>query len=483
MYYEFFGLASPPFKITPDPQLFYAGGNRGLALDALIYAIVHGEGIIKVVGEVGSGKTMLCRMLEHQLPKTVDIVYLANPSVSPDLILHAIAFEMSLPVDANTSRLEVMQVLQQALLDKHAQNRQVVVFVEEAQGMPLATLEEIRLLSNLETSRSKLLQIVLFGQPELDQSLAAPHIRQLRERITHAIYLEPLTREEIRHYLQFRMHAVGYRGPPVFSAAAVRYLQHYSCGLMRRINIFADKALLAAYADNEHYVQPRHIHLAAQDSGYKLKTTITWQRGVLLVGVILGLLFAVLWLSPVGQQWVTQQLTAYFSANANKAEPVPEQPAPIVQSPQKTNPPPVVSQTQTAQVVAVVPVVSEPAAEPEPVVADVNIVPVGELAEPLNARVLATQEWSQTIDPQAYVIQVLQTAGDKSADVARFLQREELQGLLPYLHVFYVNAQWNLVYGSFADESSAAMAMAALPPVLQRNRPYLRRLNGLLVTE
>lgn len=216
MYYEHFGLHFPPFKITPDTQLFYTGGNRGLVLDALIYAIQQGEGMVKVVGEVGSGKTMLCRMLEEKLSNNIEIVYLANPHLSPDMILHAIGLEMKLPINTQSSRLEVMQQLQTALLEKHGQQKQVVVFVEEAQNMPLETLEEIRLLSNLETTKDKLLQIVLFGQPELDVNLSVEHIRQSKERITHHLYLPALKYQDIGDYLQFRLHAAGYRGLQCF---------------------------------------------------------------------------------------------------------------------------------------------------------------------------------------------------------------------------------------------------------------------------
>ena len=178
MYLEHYGLDRQPFKITPDTSMFYEGSKRGAALEALIYAISSGEGIIKVVGEVGSGKTMLCRMLEVKLSDIVDVVYIANPSLSPDNILHVIAHELHLDVRNDESKLDVMQKLQVYLLRKHADNRQVVVFVEEAQSMPVETLEEIRLLSNLETDQHKLLQMVLFGQPELDDKLAQPQIRQ-----------------------------------------------------------------------------------------------------------------------------------------------------------------------------------------------------------------------------------------------------------------------------------------------------------------
>lgn len=467
MYHDFFGLNAAPFKITPDPQLFYSGGHRGLALEALVYAIVHGEGIVKVVGEVGSGKTMLCRMLEHNLPATIEIVYLANPSLSPDLILHAIAFEMGLPIQADSSRLVVMHSLQQALLEKHANHRQVVVFVEEAQGMPLATLEEIRLLSNLETAHHKLLQIVLFGQPELDQQLAIASIRQLKERITHAIYLAPLSRADIEHYLHFRMQSVGYRGPPIFTKAAVQQLQYYSCGLMRRINILADKALLAAYANNQHYVQPAHIRLAAQDSGFQVKTRQQLAQHGLLAVLILGLIGGVLWLSPHSEQ-LQHWLTHTFSAL--KPAPVPTTTAkPPDPSPETPITPPPIAPTAMPD-----PVSSNPSA-PD-FILSLTAAEIEALSEPLQSRVRATQTWLKTQVLHSYVIQVLQVPTENSVAVARLLQQAELNSLLPYLYVIEQNAHWNLLYGAFPDEPSAQIAMAALPPILQNNRPYLRRL-------
>jgi len=268
MYYEYFGLKQPPFKITPDTSLFFPGGNRGAVLQALIYAVTQGEGIVKVVGEVGSGKTMLCRMLQVELPDNVEIVYLANPSLSPENILHAIAFELKLNVTETDNRLKVMNELQNYLLDRHAENRQIVVFVEEAQGMPIATLEEIRLLSNLETSQHKLLQIVLFGQPELDHMISTREIRQLKERITYSFQLTPFKTNDVKDYLNSRLRTCGHRSADVFSTSAVRAITKYSKGLLRRINILADKSLLAAYAGNTHQVTSSHVKIAAWDSEF-----------------------------------------------------------------------------------------------------------------------------------------------------------------------------------------------------------------------
>ncbi len=268
MYEEYFGLKRPPFKISPDTSMFFEGGKRGDILEALVYAIHRGEGIIKVVGEVGSGKTMLCRMLQLKLPKSVEIIYIANPSVSAEDILFVIANELGLPAAKDASKHEVVNMLQEYLLQRHIENKQVVLFVEEAQGMPLDTLEEIRLLSNLETDQHKLLQIILFGQPELDENLAKKSIRQLRERITHGFDLSPLTPDEIHQYLNFRMRQVGYTGPELITGRLAKNVARYSNGLLRRINIIADKILLSAYAEGTHSLTRRHVIKAVNDSAF-----------------------------------------------------------------------------------------------------------------------------------------------------------------------------------------------------------------------
>lgn len=299
MYYQYFGLEQPPFRITPDTSLFYPGGNRGAILEALIYAIVNGEGMIKVVGEVGSGKTMLCRMLTVELPDHIEVVYLANPSLSPDNILHAIAFELKLDVKADDDRLEVMNKLQNYLLERHARSQQVVVFVEEAQGMPVQTLEQIRLLTNLETNENKLLQIVLFGQPELDEMISSRDIRQLKERITYSFNLGPLNAEEIKDYINTRIRACGCRSGDLFTRQAIQQISRYSNGLLRRINILSDKSLLASYAANDRSVKPRHVKLAARDTEF----ITPWQRYRLPMFVLAALvIMAILvFLTPLGQ--------------------------------------------------------------------------------------------------------------------------------------------------------------------------------------
>ena len=426
MYYQHFGLNYPPFKITPDPQLFYDGGSRGLVLEALVYAICHGEGIVKLVGEVGSGKTMLCRMLEQKLPKHIEIVYLLNPSLPPEMILHAIAFELQLPITPQTHRLEVIHLLQNKLLAKHAANQQVVVFIEEAQKMPLPTLEEIRLLSNLETTQHKLLQIVLFGQPELDVNLATPSIRQLRERITHSFYLQALHTKDIANYLHFRMCTVGYRGEPVFTQKAVRRLSQVSQGLIRRINILADKALLAAYSDNGHKVTAKHVCMAAKDSGFSC-LQLTRQEYFTVIAILLLICLS------ISIYWYQEKSTL---PSASVTSPIPA----------SAN----------------------------------NYLIIDKL---LQQRQLATEQWLATVNLQYYTIQVLQVSEAKLEELAKILRKPELQLILTNLYVYRSltkdTASWSLTYHQFVDAASATEAIASLPEILQRNRPFVKVISQL----
>ena len=334
MYEDYFGLERPPFKITPDTSLFFEGGKRGDILAALVYAIHRGEGIIKVVGEVGSGKTMLCRMLQLKLPDSVEIVYIANPSVSPEDILFVIAHELSLPVSKQATKHEVMHQLQDYLLKRHTENKQVVLFIEEAQGMPLETLEEIRLLSNLETDQNKLLQIILFGQPELDQNLSQRSIRQLRERITHNFHLDPLTADEIHSYLNFRMREVGYTGPELIDKAVSRKVEQHSGGLLRRINILADKVLLSAYSEGTHNLRPKHVNAAVTDSAFDgeidRKSHLHWWLGLLLAAALAFGIFhtRIYWMPPVIALWQNVAAeTALLGQKARPESPVPAEAA------------------------------------------------------------------------------------------------------------------------------------------------------------
>ena len=299
MYLDYFGLKEAPFRITPNTEYWYAGGQRGEILVALGYAIGQGEGIIKVVGEVGSGKTMLCRMLVAKLPLHIDSVYLGNPTLAPDEMLAAILADLGVDTPAEGRQARLAQ-LNQVLLERHEAGRRVVVFVEEAQGISLENLEFLRLLTNLETATDKLLQIVLFGQPELDAMLADPRIRQLKDRITLSLNLSPLTTSEVTDYLRARLTVAGYRGPDLFPAPLVMRMAQVSGGLSRRINVLADKTLLAAYAEQTRNLEMRHFDAATRDAESSSTAAFPgpdWRRwGCAIAGLGVGFaLLAFIW--------------------------------------------------------------------------------------------------------------------------------------------------------------------------------------------
>jgi MSHA biogenesis protein MshM len=264
MYEQYYGLAEKPFNLTPDTEFFYQSFTHGEALDVLLVAIRAGDGFIKITGEVGTGKTLLCRKLLDALDGEYESVYIPNPYMSCDALLDAVLLEMDVADRAeNEDRLACIN---RRLIDNARESRGTVILLDEAQSLPEESLEAIRLLSNLETGKQKLVQIILFGQPELDLRLAQSSIRQLQQRIMHAYRLKPLNRSSIRSYLQHRINSAGYRGPELFDDAAQRRLYKFSQGIPRVINVLCNKALMLSYASGEFYVNRKHIDAAASDS-------------------------------------------------------------------------------------------------------------------------------------------------------------------------------------------------------------------------
>ncbi len=343
MYLEHFGLAEPPFRITPVTEFFFSGANRGEILDALIYSISEVEGIIKVSGEVGSGKTMLCRMLLEKLPKHIETIYLANPSLSREEMLYAIADGLGLNIEGERVGI-IMQNIQNKLEEKAREGKRIVVLVDEAHAMPPDTLEELRLLYNLQVGNAKLLQIVLFGQPELNAKLDQPNMRQLKDRIVHHFNMQPLSRNILESYLMFRMRAAGYHGPNIFSPNAIKMIASSSDGLMRRVNILADKSLLAAFVDDTHDIEAHHVQAAMRDSELITASMLSDKKLVLAssVAVLLLLGMVALWvlhrsqtpLQPSQEQSLAQDNASTLGkpsppvapAAAVAAQPVAEQP-------------------------------------------------------------------------------------------------------------------------------------------------------------
>ena len=450
LYLEHFGLSEPPFRITPHTDFFFDGADRGATLEALIYAVLHDEGIVKVSGEVGSGKTMLSRVLMERLPAHVDTIYLATPSLAADEILHAIAddLELSLPRERRTVAL---RELQEHLIKLYGEGRRVVILVDEAHVMPEETLEHVRLLSNLESNRHKLLQIVLFGQPELDATLAKNSLRQLRDRITHAFRMRPLSVSEVGKYLSFRMRAAGYRGPEVFTARAATLIARASGGLTRRINILADKSLLSAYTDATHAVTPRQARAAIRDSEFaraapRATRPVAFLGAALAAGVALG----------AGVQWALVPLEKTPPAPIAEAE----QPAAPVQlaaapQPEKQAEPPVPPPTLLS------PVQSR------------RLEGYSSAGQRLLAeRIAATREVLERAPDDRYAIELFTTENTDPARMERFLLRARDMVPLADLYVIPMagNGRYRLrvVFGEFETREQAESAERHLPPKYQQ---------------
>lgn len=265
-YLAHFGLTEAPFGLTPDTDFFFASPPHQEALNTLLYALENGEGFIKIVGAVGTGKTLLCRTLLASLPEHCRAVYLPNPALEPAGILLAVAEELGLALAESDRGYRVHKAIQSQLIALAQRNVHVVLIVDEAQAISVESLETVRLLSNLETEKRKLLTIVLFGQPELDARLEA--IPQLKTRIGFHDCLRPLKRDELADYLAHRMARAGYRpaGVPLFSAQAIGLLYEASAGVPRVVNVMAHKALMLAYGKGMPGVGRLEMHHAVRDT-------------------------------------------------------------------------------------------------------------------------------------------------------------------------------------------------------------------------
>ena len=481
LYLEHFGLSEPPFRITPHTDFFFEGAERGATLEALAYAVLHDEGIVKVSGEVGSGKTMLCRMLMERLPAEVATIYLATPSFAREEILSAIADDLELKLSER--RTVALREMQEHLISLYGAGRRVVILIDEAHVMPEDTLEQVRLLSNLESSRHKLLQIVLFGQPELDATLAKPSLRQLRDRITHSFRMRPLPASEVVKYLDFRMRAAGYRGPQVFAARAGKLLADASGGLTRRINILADKALLAAYSETSHAVTDRHVKAAIADSEFADAARHRALRPALLIALAGALGLA----AGTGIQWLLTQ---------------PEAPiVPVQAAPRKSPTPAPVSRAdanreeleaeldlqEDADAIAAADAAAEP---PSSLLTPsqrkrLQAYPTGG-QKLLSERIAATRELLDRAPDDGYAIELFVTGNPEPARMERFLIRA--RDMVPLSDVYLIpmgagSQRMRVVYGSFDNAKQAEEAERRLPPKYQQSFRTVRRTFGELRKE
>lgn len=310
MYLQHFGLRETPFSLTPDTSFFFACSSYQEALNTLLVAARNGEGFIKITGEVGNGKTLLCRKFLATLnqgrqsttligtqdqaaasasePRFIT-AYIPNPYLDPSSLLLALAEEFRVPLEKDTNQHLLLKGLTHALLECARNGQRALVCLDEAQAMPLESLEVLRLLTNLETEKRKLLQVVLFGQPELDERLKQHSIRQLRQRISFQYDLQGLRKNELERYLRHRLAVAGFAGETLFGAGAVGKLHRISGGTPRLVNIVAHKALLLAFSEGRQQVSARHIRDAASDTPEVRRDWLPWAAALTSAAVVASL--------------------------------------------------------------------------------------------------------------------------------------------------------------------------------------------------
>lgn len=256
MYLDYYGLSEPPFDITPNPRFLFFSAKHREAFNHLLYGIRERKGFVQLTGEVGAGKTTICRAMLEELGDQFATALILNPVLDSDQLMKAIAMEFGLEV-SGLDRLETVAAINRFLLQQVEQNRDAVLIIDESQDLSNELLEQVRLLSNLETDDRKLLQIVLMGQPELRDRLDAFPLRQLRQRITVRYHLRPLTRSELTQYIHHRLHVSGAQGAPYFTTGALWRIYRYARGIPRLVNAVCDKCLLAGYVSQSDRIDFR----------------------------------------------------------------------------------------------------------------------------------------------------------------------------------------------------------------------------------
>ncbi|MDR3477044.1 MAG: AAA family ATPase [Gammaproteobacteria bacterium] len=266
MYLEHFKFTELPFTITPNVDFFCNLKGHHEALNTLLFSLRSGEGFIKIIGEVGAGKTLLCRKVLSSLDSHYFTAYIPNPDLNPVELRKALARELGIEPTALQDQHELLTVINNRLLELHAAGKQIVLLIDEAQALPPESLETLRLLTNLETETTKLLQVVLFGQPELDERLNQTNFRQLKQRISFSYYLPLMSREDLDSYLFHRLATAGYTYGTLFTNKARKALYRASNGVPRLVNILCHKALLAAYGQGENKITHKIIRVAVKDT-------------------------------------------------------------------------------------------------------------------------------------------------------------------------------------------------------------------------
>ena len=530
MYPGHFGFSEQPFADSSVTDFFYEGANRGATLDALIYVLTHGEGvegIIQVIGADGSGKTTLCRSLIKRLPAQMQAVYLAKPDFSREEFLHSIMNELNAGgTESATTAVQAtvtIEDLQRALTEKHANGGQVVLLVDEAHTLSAEVLEEVLALYDLESPRHKLLQIVLFGQVELENKLASPQMRKFNDRVTHRFALQPFNTKAVEEYLVRRTGTARYPHADIFSAKAAKLISRASGGLARQIDILADKSLLAASIAETREVDARHVNAAVEDSGIKRSASgESWRQWRVFLGhctvdaVAVFSTVAVVALGVLGWHDIRSpspeitSLVASMPLEATTPAPVSiPAPGPVYSTMVPAIPPsapPSVSApaaassgiSRSVSAVASTPAPPEavagiaPSAESKPVAeigqrstARTHIAGV-ELAGNalLEQRLEATTNLMRKTDKNFYTIQLFATENIQPDRMERFLLRARSQVDLSDLYVHPVSngdqAKFIVTYGIYPSRDEADAAVAGLPEKYQSSfQPALFALSDL----
>lgn len=292
MYLQHFGLRELPFSLTPNTHFFLNMASYHKAYNMLMVSLANAEGFIKIVGEVGTGKTMLCRKVLNTLEEDKEnyiTAYIPNPVLSPKGLFLAFAEELNIEIDQDVGHHRLLKAITERLVEHSANNKQVVLFIDEAHAMPEQTLEALRLLTNIETEQVKLFQVVLFAQPELDSLLSQPSLRQLRQRITFSFEIEALDRDGVERYVVHRLATAGYNGPFLFSKRALDMLYKTSNGIPRIVNILCHKALMVAFGKGERTVQLENIRNAAADTeGVEVPSFNYMPMAAAVGGIVIG---------------------------------------------------------------------------------------------------------------------------------------------------------------------------------------------------
>ncbi|MCX7156843.1 MAG: AAA family ATPase [Rhodocyclales bacterium] len=472
LYLKHFDLEKSPFQITPDIDFFFSGSQRGGILTALLHVACHEEGIVTAVAEVGSGKTLLARLMISRLPDDISSVYLANPCFSRDEIISAISRDLGLTGQPASTEENLAQ-LHQELLRRHAQGLRVLLVIDEAHAMPPESLEEVRLLSNLETDRHKLVNIMLFGQPELDILLADRRLRQLRDRVIHRFELPPLPRDEATAYIDHRLRIAGWRGGRLFTPAAISLLLKASQGRARRINLLADKALLAAYAEGVKQVDKRHVKTACgelhADPAANRWAGLPWLRTLMIsLALAVPMAASAVWALGWHRTNTPAQLEAVAARGAKVAEatlaPIAAK-VPAIRSNAEATP--------AATSVATKPVGTAPAvAAREPEKADAAKFD----SQRIGALVKRTEELLSDQQSRGFTLQLasLSSAGNVAEYLAEVAQRVDASQIYAHNRIYNGKSVVAVYLGRYPTEQEARDALRSLPEPLKMNQPVLR---------